>query len=181
MTKCDSCPYRLSPPNVPQEWWFYDSWIKKAITGREKKMKGKKPIARGTVPQNLPDDPSTTMILQNPFVEGFIDTWCGKLDLHNRQPTKVIRDMKHHTQHLLFQFVSKGNAHLLHSRNQKSPYQGFFWRSEVHVRSLRIRIVSHRVVCALSVGLVTSLLFWVFFFTDSRGSTVYIFLYVSFA
>jgi hypothetical protein len=115
------------------------------------------------------------------FVEGFIVTWCGKLDLHNRQPSKVIRDMKHHTQHLLFQFVSKGNAHLLHSRNQKSPYQGFFWRSEVHVRSLRIRIVSHRVVCTHSVGLATSLLFWVFFFTDSRGSTVYIFLYVSFA
>ena len=86
---------------------------------------------------------------------------------------------KRHIHHLHFQFVSQDNAHVLPSRNQKSPYQGF-WRSEVHVRRLRIRIVSQRVVCVHSVGLGSCLLVRVFFVTDSRGSTSHIFLYVSF-
>jgi hypothetical protein len=75
--------------------------------------------------------------------------------------------------------VSQDNAHLLPRHNQKSPYQGF-WRSEVHVRRLRIGIVSQRVVRVHSLGLGSCLLVRVCFFTDSRGSTFYIFLYVSF-
>jgi hypothetical protein len=63
----------------------------------------------------------------------------------------------------------QNNSVLLPIFNQKSPYQGFC-RSEVHVRRLRIRIDSQRVVCVHSVGLGSSFLFRVFFFTDSRGS-----------
>ena len=48
---------------------------------------------------------------------------------------------KHQILHPPLQFVPQGSAHVLPRRNQNSPYQGF-WRSEVHVRRLRIRIVS---------------------------------------
>ena len=51
---------------------------------------------------------------------------------------------------------------------------------EVFVRRLRIRIVSQGVPYVL-VGLGSCLLFRMCFFTDSRGYTLYIFLYVSFA
>ena len=74
--------------------------------------------------------------------------------------------------------MSQDNGQVLPSRNQKSPYQGFR-RSEVHVRRVRIRIVSHRVVCVHSVGLGSCLFARVFCFTDSHGSTLYIFLYLS--
>jgi hypothetical protein len=46
-------------------------------------------------------------------------------------------------------------------------------------RRLRIRIVSHRVVCVHSFGLGSCLLVRVYFFTDSSGYTLEIFLYVS--
>ena len=77
-------------------------------------------------------------------------------------------------------FVSEGTEHDLPSRIQNSPNQGF-WRSEVHFRRLRIRIDSQSVVCVHSVGFGSSLLVFVVFLTDSRGPTLFIFLYVSFA
>ena len=55
-----------------------------------------------------------------------------------------------------------------------------FWISEVHVRRLRIRVVSQCVVCDHSEVRGICLFVRVFFFTDSHGSTSYIFLYVSF-
>ena len=88
--------------------------------------------------------------------------------------------MKCHIHHLLFQFVSQHNVRLLPSRNQEHPHQGF-WCSEVHVRRLRIRIVRQCVFCVHSVVRGSFFLVRVCFFTDSRGSTLYIFLYTSVA
>ncbi len=85
--------------------------------------------------------------------------WISTTDPLGRLSTK------RHTHHLIFQFVSQGNGQVLPSHNLKSPYQGF-WRSEVHVRRLRIRIVSQWMVCVHSVDLGSYLIVRVFcFFT----------------
>jgi hypothetical protein len=62
----------------------------------------------------------------------------------------------------------------LPSANLRPPCQGV-WRSEVHVRCLRIRLDSQSVVCVHSGGLGSSLLVLVVLLTDSRGSTLFIF------
>ncbi len=72
------------------------------------------------------------------------------------------KEFNEYSQYLFFQFVSKDNTHLIHSHNQKSPYQG------------------QCVLCFHIVELGSCLLVWVFFFTNSHGSTLNIFLYVSF-
>ena len=82
-----------------------------------------------------------------------------------------------HIHHLLFQLVSQRNVRLLPRHTQKHPHQDF-WRSEVHVRRLRIRIVRQCVFCVHKTVLGRCLLVRVFFFTDSRGSTLYIFVYI---
>ena len=82
---------------------------------------------------------------------------------------------KRHIHHLLFQFGSQRTVLFLPSRTQKHFHQGF-WRSEVHVRRLRIKMVSPRVIRVHSAGLCSCLLVRVFFFTDSRGSTLYLFV-----
>ncbi len=84
--------------------------------------------------------------------------------------------MKCHIHHLHLQFVSQDNAHLLPIRNHKSPYKDFL-HSEVHVRRLRIRIVSQSVVCVHSVDLGSCCLVRVCFFTDS---SLVVPLYISF-
>ena len=78
---------------------------------------------------------------------------------------------KSHIHPRLLHIVCEGNAHLLPIRIQKTPYQGF-WRSEVHVRRLRIRIVSQGVTCVHSVGLGICLLFRMCLLTDPHGSTL---------
>jgi hypothetical protein len=50
---------------------------------------------------------------------------------------------------------------------------------DFHVRRLRIRMFSQSLVCVHRTDLGSCILNF-FFFTDSRGSTLYIFLYVSF-
>jgi len=95
--------------------------------------------------------------------------WCYKI--------LSFEGVQSHIHHLFLQFVSQVNTHLLPSRNQKSPYRGFFWHSEVHVRRLRIRIVSQSVVCVHSVDLGSCCLVRVCFFTDS---SLVVPLYISF-
>ncbi len=75
------------------------------------------------------------------------------------------------------QIVSQGYAHLPTSHIQKTPNQGF-WRSEV--RRLRIRFVRQDWVCVHSDVFGSSLLIRVCFFNDSGGSTLHIFMSVSF-
>ena len=65
---------------------------------------------------------------------------------------------KCHIHHLFFQFVSKRNVLFLHNRTQKHLHE-VFWRSELHVRRLQIRIVSQCVVCVHSTTLRSYLLF----------------------
>ena len=64
--------------------------------------------------------------------------------------------------------------------NQALPHPGFS-RSEFHVLCLRIRLDSQSVVCVHSVGLGSSWTFLVIFLNDSRGFTLFISLYISFA
>ena len=87
---------------------------------------------------------------------------------------------KHNILHLILQFVPQGNVQELPIRNQDSPYQGFC-RSEVHVRCLRFRPDSQSLLCVHSVGLRCSWLFMTVFLIISRGPTLFIFLYMSFA
>ena len=75
------------------------------------------------------------------------------------------------------QIVSQGYAHLPTRHIQKTPNQGF-WCSEV--RRLRIRFVRQDWVCVHSDVFGSSLLIRVCFFNDSGGSTLHIFMYVSF-
>ena len=56
-----------------------------------------------------------------------------------------------------------------------------FCRFEVHIRYLRFRLDSQSLVCVHSVDLRFSWLFWTVFLIISRGPTLFVFLYMSFA
>ena len=76
--------------------------------------------------------------------------------------------------------MSQDNVQELPIRNPDSPYQDF-WRFEVHDRCLRFRLDSQSLVCVHSVGLRFSWLFLTVFLIISRGPTLFISMYVSFA
>ena len=77
-----------------------------------------------------------------------------------------------HIHHLLFQFVSQRKILFVPSHTQKHLHQDFSL-SEVHVRRLRIKIVSQRVVCVHSDDLGTS---GVFLHRFSRFYCIYLFV-----
>ena len=120
------------------------------------------------------------------IAKGVDDNWeevSSAHDVVNWTPTTVYlvwSPTKHNILHLILQFVPQGNVQELPIRNQDSPYQGF-WQSEVHVRCLRSRLDSQSLVCVHSVGFRCSWLFLTVFLIISRGPTLFIFLYMSFA
>ena len=99
--------------------------------------------------------------------------WTPSTGYLARLPTK-------HAFVMNYQFISQGNVQELPIRNQDSLYQGF-WRFEVQFRCLRFRLDSQSLVCVDSVGLRFSWLFLTVFLIISRGPTLFIFLYMSFA
>ena len=96
---------------------------------------------------------------------------CGPV--FGRLPTK------HDIPHLSLQLVSQDSAQELFNRIIL-PYPGAS-RIEFQLCCLRIRFVSQGVVCGHSVDLGGSWTFTMFFFNDSRGSTLFVSLYISFA
>ena len=73
--------------------------------------------------------------------------------------------------------MSQDSVQELLYRIKTFPYPDVF-RSEFHVRCLRIRFDTQGVVCVHSVGLGSSWTLKVIFFNDSRGPTLFVFLYV---
>ncbi len=87
---------------------------------------------------------------------------------------------KCHSYPLFIPIVSQDYTHWTPSHMRKKPNQGFC-RSVVHVQRLWIRFVRQDLSCGLSGDFGICLLIWVCFFNDSLRSTLYTFLYVSFA
>ncbi len=83
--------------------------------------------------------------------------WTSTTSPLSRLPTVT----KHQLLHQLLQFVPQGSAHVLPSRNQNSPYQGF-WPSDFHVRRLWIRFGSQSVVVFIVLVLEVPCLFSLF-------------------
>jgi hypothetical protein len=69
--------------------------------------------------------------------------------------------------------VSQDLTHLPPRRIQKTPFQGF-WRSEIHVLRLRIRLFRQDLACVYGDGFGSCFLIWVCFFNDYRWSTIHI-------
>jgi hypothetical protein len=80
--------------------------------------------------------------------------------------------------HFFLQLVSQDSAQELFELTIP-PYIGFS-RIEFQFCCLWTRVVSQGVVCLHSVGLEGSWTFTVIFFNVSRGSTLFVFLYISF-
>ena len=86
---------------------------------------------------------------------------------------------KFHSHPLLIPILSQDYTHWTPSHIMKTPNQGF-WLSVVHVQRICIRFVRQDLTCVRSGDFGICLLIWVCFFNDSRRSTFYTFLYVSF-
>jgi hypothetical protein len=87
---------------------------------------------------------------------------------------------KYDIPYLLLQLVSQDSVQELFYHIKTFPYP-VVSRSEFHVLCLRIRFVSQGVVGVRSVDLGISWTFSVIFFNDSRGCTLLISAYISFA
>jgi len=87
---------------------------------------------------------------------------------------------KHDIPHIFLQLVSQDIVQELFHHIMTLPYPGVS-RLEFQFCFLRIRFVSQGVVCFYSVGLGGSWTLTVIFFNDSRGSTLFVSLYISFA
>jgi hypothetical protein len=90
-------------------------------------------------------------------------------EVNGIQPAPFPRlPMTHNIHPFLPQTVPQDLTHLPPSRIQKTPYQGF-WRSEVHVLCLRIRLVRQDLACVYSDGFGSCFLFGCVFSTIIAG------------
>ena len=98
---------------------------------------------------------------------------------HHRRPKLVRLPTKQDVSHLSLQLVSQDSPQELFLRTIE-PYIGFS-RTEFQFCCLWTRVVFQGVVCLHSVGFGGSWTFTVIFFNVSRGSTLFVSLYISFA
>ena len=101
-------------------------------------------------------------------------------NFHQCRPEPPRLPTKKDVSHLSLQQVSQDSAQDLFNRILPLPYQGGS-RIDLHVCCLWIPVVSQGVVCFHIVGLGCSWTFTVIIINATRGSTLFVSMYISFA
>jgi hypothetical protein len=99
---------------------------------------------------------------------------------HHGRPDLLRFTTKQNVSHLYLQLVSQDSARELFNHLMTLPYQGVS-RIEFHMCCLWIPVVSQDVDCFYSAGLGSSWTFMVIHFNDQCGSTLFVYMYISFA